>query len=39
MSNDRTVKSTLLNMCMIYDEKRNMVLVQDKIKDNDIISI
>lgn len=32
MSKDRTVKSTFLNMCMIYDEKRNMVLVQDKLK-------
>lgn len=35
MSNDRTVKSTLLNMCMIYDKAKNMVLVQDKIKDDD----
>jgi 8-oxo-dGTP diphosphatase len=35
MSKDRTVKATFLNMCMIYDEERNMVLVQDKIKDED----
>jgi len=35
MSNDRTVKSTLLNMCMIYDKVKNLVLVQDKVKNDD----
>jgi ADP-ribose pyrophosphatase len=35
MSKDRTVKATLLNMCMIYDKANNLVLVQDKIKDED----
>lgn len=32
MAKDRTIKTTLLNMCMVYDEKHDMVLVQDKVK-------
>ena len=33
---DRTIKTTLLNMCMIYDEINNKVLVLDKVKkEND----
>ena len=35
MSGDRTVRTSLLNMCMIYDENNNTVLVQDKVKDCD----
>lgn len=34
MSRDRTVRTTLLNMCMVYDEKSNQVLVQDKVKSS-----
>ena len=33
---DRSIKTTLLNMCMIYDETNNKVLVLDKVKkEND----
>lgn len=35
MTKDRTVKTTLLNMCMVYDDKSKKVLVQDKLKSSD----
>ncbi len=35
MSKDRSVKATLLNMCMIYDNSKNLVLVLDKKKNKE----